>query len=69
MNDYAPCKGCTDRKIGCHSKCTKYMKFKVANEVEKRRIEKIRKENDWHKIIGGYTREEYLNMTKGRRRK
>jgi len=23
----APCYGCTDRKVGCHSKCEKYIQF------------------------------------------
>lgn len=69
MNDYAPCKNCIDRKENCHSNCPKYMKFKVETELEKRRIKRIKKENDWHKVIGGYTREEYLSKTKGKRRK
>lgn len=30
-----PCKGCTDRKIGCHSKCSKYIEWKT--EWDKRR--------------------------------
>ena len=25
---YAPCKGCTERTLGCHSSCEKYAKYK-----------------------------------------
>lgn len=25
---YAPCKGCTERTLGCHSTCEKYAKYK-----------------------------------------
>lgn len=25
---YAPCKGCTERILGCHSTCEKYAKYK-----------------------------------------
>lgn len=31
----APCKGCEERQVGCHSKCTKYKQFK--QEVDKMR--------------------------------
>lgn len=26
------CKGCTERKPGCHDKCEKYKKYKAQNE-------------------------------------
>ena len=29
MNPIAPCKDCTDRYPGCHSKCTKYIKWNM----------------------------------------
>lgn len=37
----APCKDCTDRELGCHSKCEKYKAFKEWNDQarEKRRQE------------------------------
>lgn len=25
-----PCKDCKDRYLGCHTKCSRYLKFKVA---------------------------------------
>lgn len=28
----SPCKGCTDRCVGCHSKCEKYAEFKAELE-------------------------------------
>ena len=24
-----PCKGCVDREVGCHSKCSKYIEWKA----------------------------------------
>ena len=39
---YVPCKDCSDRYIGCHSKCDKYALFKLDGEVQKiRRINEI----------------------------
>lgn len=31
----APCKDCKDRVLGCHSKCEKYIAFKMDSEKEK----------------------------------
>ena len=28
----APCKGCTDRYLMCHSNCEKYKQYKLENE-------------------------------------
>lgn len=33
----APCKGCEDRKIGCHSKCEKYAAY-----LERRKAVKMK---------------------------
>lgn len=30
----APCKGCPDRAISCHSTCTKYQEFRKQQDVE-----------------------------------
>ena len=38
----APCKNCTDRTVGCHGKCEKYMAFRTKLDAVN---EKIRKEN------------------------
>ncbi len=27
MSEIAPCKGCTDRHVGCHGECIKYKVF------------------------------------------
>lgn len=42
MSEY-PCKGCTDRKVGCHSECEGYKAF--ATEQRKKN-ECIRKQKD-----------------------
>lgn len=35
-----PCKGCTDRKIGCHSWCDKYKAFAVEQRSKNASIRK-----------------------------
>ena len=40
--NYTPCKGCTDREVGCHAKCERYAKYrkpfdKAIADREKRR--------------------------------
>ena len=51
-----PCKGCKDRELACHDKCSKYQKWKVwRNEV----LEREKKEhqlNDWTYYSHGYRR-------------
>lgn len=43
-----PCKGCSDRKVGCHSDCEKYLKYKA--EMERQRILRTeqKEEIDFH---------------------
>lgn len=33
-----PCRGCEDRKVGCHSQCDRYKEFVSENEKLKRFI-------------------------------
>lgn len=30
----APCKGCEDRKVGCHATCEKYKAYRAVKEAE-----------------------------------
>ena len=39
----SPCLGCTDRHLGCHSKCGRYLAWCSVREKEK---EKVRKEKE-----------------------
>lgn len=39
----APCKGCKDRVLGCHSDCERYLEFSRENERIK---EQRRKDSD-----------------------
>lgn len=43
-----PCKNCSDRKVGCHSNCEKYLKYKA--EMERQRILRTeqKEEIDFH---------------------
>lgn len=38
------CKGCTDRKVGCHSKCEKYLAESAENVKNIERIHKVKEE-------------------------
>ena len=40
------CKDCTDRYIGCHSKCETYIQFKKEKEEINKKKEKERKINE-----------------------
>ena len=43
------CKDCTDRKVGCHSTCERYMTAKKEWDAEKDRIDKERgKQSDYN---------------------
>lgn len=39
----APCKGCQDRQVGCHSTCEKYLAYQAEREAirEKNRLDHI----------------------------
>ena len=47
------CKGCTERKVGCHSQCEKNAKYKAQMEqINKyRRNEKLRDSMEIHRIV------------------
>ena len=51
-NNGAPCKGCTDRVLGCHSTCKKYIDFKLNNEELNR---KIRKQGEITGVLNRYS--------------
>ena len=34
---YSSCKGCTDRKLGCHGTCVEYYNYKVKYENDKKK--------------------------------
>lgn len=47
MSDYKfPCKECTSRYIGCHSKCEGYIKAKAENDALNSKINKKKVERD-----------------------
>lgn len=39
----APCKNCTDRVLGCHDKCKRYIEFKTERKKELSALHS----NDW----------------------
>lgn len=41
----APCKDCKERELGCHSKCEKYLAFKLERDKEQEQIRKIKETN------------------------
>lgn len=42
----APCLGCNERFLGCHSLCDKYIKFKRESEIFRAEKMRIIKENE-----------------------
>ena len=42
----APCKGCVDRFVGCHSGCERYAAFKEQNDKERNIRTEYIKQND-----------------------
>lgn len=60
-----PCKGCTNREIGCHSKCSKYIEWKAEWDKRKNEICEIKtKERIDREII----RDAIARCAKSRRR-
>jgi hypothetical protein len=60
-----PCKGCTDREIGCHSKCSKYIEWKSEWDRRKNMIDNAKaiERIDGEIKVAGLKR-----MQKGKRR-
>lgn len=54
----APCKGCQERRVGCHDECPKYKEYQRLNEERKEKERRAAKRNEW-----GY-REAFLNRNK-----
>ena len=42
---HAPCLGCDDRILGCHSTCKRYLDFREELEAHNAKVRKIEKEN------------------------
>lgn len=59
-----PCKGCTDREIGCHSKCSEYVKWRAGYEDKQNKIKDIKYKNIRHM---DYIVESVQKCKKGRR--
>lgn len=59
-----PCKGCTDREVGCHSKCSEYAKWRAGYEDKQNKIKDIKYKNIRHM---DYIVESVQKCKKGRR--
>ena len=60
-----PCKGCTERKIGCHAECSKYIEWKT--EWDRRR-NSIHEAKTFEREVGEIKVAGLKRMQKGRRR-
>jgi hypothetical protein len=60
-----PCKGCTDREIGCHSKCSKYIEWKAEWDRRKNMIDNAKA---IERIDGEIKVAGLIRMQKGKRR-
>ena len=54
----APCKGCEERELGCHSKCERYIAFHEFRED-------IRRKKEAERLLGKYKREQVSNRIRG----
>lgn len=43
----APCKDCADRKVGCHSVCSRYLAWREEHEAEKRERKRYQDANSY----------------------
>lgn len=49
----APCFGCVDRRVGCHSGCEKYSKYtQTINSQKEERYSRIKKNSDYYSVRG-----------------
>ena len=44
---YAPCKGCEDREIGCHSHCDRYAEFRKVVDEKREMIKELKKVDEF----------------------
>lgn len=63
-----PCKDCTDRHVGCHSECPKYIAAKEDNDEKKERIREAKAREN---IIWGFKKKTIAatKRTAGRKRR
>ena len=49
-----PCKGCTERTVGCHANCEKYKKWRTDYEAEMKEAKKrsLRHSEGYYKKLG-----------------
>lgn len=59
------CKGCTERKAGCHSSCESYQKEKAAYEAYCRGVRKKKREAN---NITGFKVEQILKIHRAKQR-
>lgn len=58
------CYNCTERQIGCHSTCNKYITFKNLREAKKERIRKFKEDEG---LVLGYYKD--MKIKKERKKK
>ena len=58
---HATCKDCTERKIGCHSVCEKYIKFKTERDAE---LEAEHKSRSIYGELQAYQVQKYKRLKK-----
>ena len=65
----SPCKGCKERKEGCHSRCDHYKDWKDDLEQEKANKNKVMSiESSFAKIYESRTKAEFRRHKKGHRK-
>lgn len=59
MKIIAPCKGCEDKELYCHSTCERYLDFVKKKDEEKAMISAAKQQDNIHRefLIGQFERE------------
>lgn len=65
LNNGCPCKGCTDRKLGCHSECSRYEGWTIEMGDIKAKEKEYRDSERSKYIDPNRLKKNYYGRTKG----
>lgn len=59
------CRGCTERRVGCHAECEKYAEFMAENQKALDKRDEDREYYDFVKVRSGRNSKKYRKKRKG----
>lgn len=66
MNVVVPCKGCEERKIGCHARCGKYLDFRKLKD-EQNAYERKERSREYCPLSGKEERDRFYDKMRHRK--